>query len=251
MKKETLNRGLIVGDRAKVMQFLGVDPASLPLTPVFATNGEQALDKIRSTDAPFALVVSDQRLEHMTGTQLLEQVMTLSPDAIRLLITRYSDIAAIKDSVNKGIVHRYLLKSDREKGMLMELRLAVNQYNIQQAAAADLEKAKSVSRQLYQLDQELIDSKKSLDQAHGEIDREIASLREKIQALAVGAVPTPDRFTELAVSALGATEEIRLETLRQLYEDTVVAAFGQFEEIAKRSGINMPKPGEPESHEDR
>ncbi|HCY86469.1 MAG TPA: hypothetical protein DHV36_15140 [Desulfobacteraceae bacterium] len=240
---------LVVGDQTKVMRFLGKGLSRLPLKLRFAENGEIALETVRNTDTPFPLILSDQRLTYMTGTEFLRQIMTLSPDSVRLLITRYSDIEVIKASVNQGVVHRYLMKTGQDDGITEELRMAVNQYEMQQDTVADLVKAKSVGRQLYQLDQELIDSKKTLDQAHKEIDTEIARLQEEIRAVSAGSPMTEEQLTEFTVSQLGGREGVTGEAFSRIYSDAVIEVFSRFREIAKRKGVKMPKPGEPESHD--
>ena len=236
---------LVVGDQTKIMSFLGADLALLPLNIRFSNNGEKALDTVRNSNAPFSLILSDQRLEHMTGTEFLQQIMTLSPASVRLLITRSSDIDVIKDSVNKGVVHRYLIKTGQEGGIADDLKMAVNQYEMRREAEEELAKAKAVGRQLYQL-----------DQAHKEIDAEIAQLQEKLKAISTGNRMTGEEITELIYSKLEAKlesknddgEGLTANAFGGIYSDCVHHLFARFEEIAKRKGFNMPKPGELESH---
>jgi len=55
-------------------------------------------------------VVSDQRMPSMTGVELLRQVKELSPNSVRMLLTGYSDLAAIVGSINEGEVFRFVKK---------------------------------------------------------------------------------------------------------------------------------------------
>lgn len=73
-----------------------------------ATSGAAALQILRST--PVDVVVSDQRMPGMTGIEFLDQVRRLQPSAMRLLLTGYSDLAAIVGSVNEGEVFRFINK---------------------------------------------------------------------------------------------------------------------------------------------
>jgi serine/threonine-protein kinase len=73
-----------------------------------ATSGEQALDLARRY--PFPLVVSDQRMPSMTGVELLRQLRSFSPNTVRILLTGYSDLAAIVGSINEGEVFRFVSK---------------------------------------------------------------------------------------------------------------------------------------------
>jgi len=46
----------------------------------------------------------------MTGVELLRQVLDLSPNTVRMLLTGYSDLAAIVGSINEGEVFRFVKK---------------------------------------------------------------------------------------------------------------------------------------------
>ena len=56
------------------------------------------------------VVVSDQRMPNMLGVELLAQLKDISPNTMRLLLTGYSDVPAVLDSINKGEVFRYVTK---------------------------------------------------------------------------------------------------------------------------------------------
>ena len=73
-----------------------------------ATSGAQALELIKKFQPH--VVVSDQRMPGMTGVELLRQVKEAAPASVRLLLTGYSDLAAIVGSVNEGEVFRFVSK---------------------------------------------------------------------------------------------------------------------------------------------
>ena len=73
-----------------------------------ATSGAQALEIIAKTH--IHVIVSDQRMPGMLGIDLLSRVRQLSPNTMRVLLTGYSDLAAIVGSVNDGEVFRYINK---------------------------------------------------------------------------------------------------------------------------------------------
>lgn len=56
------------------------------------------------------VIISDQRMPGMTGVEVLKQVKVLAPNAMRILLTGYADLAAIEASINEGEVFRYLTK---------------------------------------------------------------------------------------------------------------------------------------------
>lgn len=73
-----------------------------------ATSGAQALEFVKKFSPN--VVVSDQRMPGMTGVELLRQVKQLAPTAVRILLTGYSDLAAIVGSINEGEVFRFVSK---------------------------------------------------------------------------------------------------------------------------------------------
>ncbi|MGL4233373.1 MAG: response regulator, partial [Casimicrobium sp.] len=73
-----------------------------------ATSGQQALQIVAAN--PIQVIVSDQRMPEMLGIDLLSKVRELSPNTMRILLTGYSDLAAIVGSVNDGEVFRFISK---------------------------------------------------------------------------------------------------------------------------------------------
>ncbi len=73
-----------------------------------ATSADEALKIIAAMH--IHVIVSDQRMPGMLGIELLSKVRLLSPNTMRILLTGYSDLAAIVGSVNDGEVFRYINK---------------------------------------------------------------------------------------------------------------------------------------------
>ena len=69
------------------------------------------------------IVLTDQRMPEMTGVEFLESIITDFPDTIRILVTGFSDIEAIIDSVNRGRVYNYVAKPWNNE----ELKMIINQ----------------------------------------------------------------------------------------------------------------------------
>lgn len=82
------------------------------------TNPEEALKIVQKEE--IALIISDQRMPEMTGSELLSEINDMKPETIRILLTGYADINAAVDAINKGAIHKYVDKPwDDEK--LMEM----------------------------------------------------------------------------------------------------------------------------------
>ncbi|MCX7199710.1 MAG: protein kinase [Proteobacteria bacterium] len=55
-------------------------------------------------------IISDQRMPEMLGVELLRRAKITSPTSMRLLLTGYSDLNAIVDSINEGEIFRFINK---------------------------------------------------------------------------------------------------------------------------------------------
>ena len=74
-----------------------------------ASSGAQGL-AILAGNRDIGVIVSDQRMPEMSGTDFLEKTRAIAPSAIRILLTGYADINAAVDAVNLGGISRYLNK---------------------------------------------------------------------------------------------------------------------------------------------
>jgi response regulator RpfG family c-di-GMP phosphodiesterase len=98
---------LFVDDEERIVNLLKIMFRST-YNVLTATNGYDALKMMQSQQVH--VLVSDQRMPEMMGIDLLTKARDLSPNTMRLLLTGYSDLAAIVGSVNDGEVFRFLNK---------------------------------------------------------------------------------------------------------------------------------------------
>jgi len=78
-----------------------------------AESGAKAIElarNLRQRNDPVALVLADQRMPKMTGTELLTEVGDVFPSAKRVLLTAYADTEAAIDAINRARIDYYLQK---------------------------------------------------------------------------------------------------------------------------------------------
>jgi DNA-binding NarL/FixJ family response regulator len=80
--------------------------------------------EILKTEA-IEILIADQRMPEMTGVEFFESILDDYPNPIRILLTGYSDITAVKDAINKGQVYKYLNKPWDE----YELKITIENNN--------------------------------------------------------------------------------------------------------------------------
>lgn len=74
-----------------------------------ALDGNTAFDFL-NTYPNIPVIISDQRMPEISGVEFLEKSITTHPDSLRILLTGYTDIESVIESVNKAQIYRYLTK---------------------------------------------------------------------------------------------------------------------------------------------
>ena len=73
-----------------------------------ANNGTTAIEMLHEFD--IHMIITDQKMPEMTGTDLLEQTLEDFPDIIRIILTGFADIQAIIKAINKCSIYKYITK---------------------------------------------------------------------------------------------------------------------------------------------
>ncbi len=92
-----------------------------------ASSGEQGLTILRKT-TDVALIVSDQRMPGMGGSEFLTLSRELAPDAVRMVLTGYADVNSAMDAINKAGANRYLVKPWDDTMLIHTIRDGIDLY---------------------------------------------------------------------------------------------------------------------------
>lgn len=79
----------------------------------------EAIDILKEKE--IQVIVTDQRMPEMTGTEFLEKILPDYPEVIKIILTGFTDIEAIKDGINRCGIYKYITKPwnfDEMKGVL-------------------------------------------------------------------------------------------------------------------------------------
>jgi thioredoxin reductase (NADPH) len=107
---------LVVDDDAQVLAAVRRDLRARyreSYTVISGSSGEEALTTIRELKArgdELAIVISDQRMPGIQGTDVLAQSRSVYPIARRMMLTAYSDIEAAIRAINTAHLDHYLSK---------------------------------------------------------------------------------------------------------------------------------------------
>lgn len=94
-----------------------------------AHSAEEVLELME--ERAFAVVVADHRMPKMTGVELLEILRERHPLTKRILLTGYTDPAAMIDSINRGQVFHYVRKPWERHELLAILRRAFEAHDLE------------------------------------------------------------------------------------------------------------------------
>lgn len=75
---------------------------------------------------PMDVIVCDQKMPVVTGTELLAEVRQSAPDAMRILLTGYADRDDVLDAINEGEIYRYITKPWDTQDLLRTIGDATN-----------------------------------------------------------------------------------------------------------------------------
>lgn len=116
---------LAVDDEVEILQSLA-DLLRKEFRVLATSSPEQALQFLEQQ--PVAVLVADQRMPQMQGTELLARAEELFPDTVRVLLTGYADIDAVVQAINDCHAFHYATKPwNGEKFLaLMQKSAAVN-----------------------------------------------------------------------------------------------------------------------------
>lgn len=93
-----------------------------------ATSGKEALQILKQNQ--MTVIISDQRMPQMTGVELLAESLKTHPQAIRILLTGYTDIESIVKAINNGQVYRYVTKPWDSVDLTNAVDKAVERYEL-------------------------------------------------------------------------------------------------------------------------
>lgn len=112
---------LLIDDEEAIREIMTMALADEGYDLRTAGSAEEALVLLKESP-DVSLIISDQLMPGMTGVQFFAQARHICPDALRVLLTGYTDTDAIIDAINSGGIHRYLTKPWRREELLHTIR---------------------------------------------------------------------------------------------------------------------------------
>jgi DNA-binding NtrC family response regulator len=113
---------------------------------VTAEGGARGLTLLAEHDA--GVIVADQRMPGMSGAEFLERSVSVRPDAVRVILTGYTDMDALVQAVNTGRIYRYLTKPWESEELRLTLRRAMEVFHLARENARLMDELRRANEQL-------------------------------------------------------------------------------------------------------
>ncbi len=91
---------------------------------IYTLTDSSVIDDFLKKNGPFAVVLSDQIMQCKDGVEVLREVMRTSPETMRVLVTGYPDLDAVKGAINQGGITHFISKpwnDDEVKSLINDL----------------------------------------------------------------------------------------------------------------------------------
>jgi two-component system, NtrC family, response regulator HupR/HoxA len=118
---------LIVDDEPRVLDSLEAILAA-EFRVLRAGHGEEALARL-ATEPEVAVIVTDHRMPGMTGVELLRRSQE-QWDAVRIVLTAYTDVDNLMDAINTGRIYHFIPKPWDPNELLVIVRRAAERWRL-------------------------------------------------------------------------------------------------------------------------
>lgn len=119
---------LLVDDEPNILRALARVLRRDGYTIFTAQSGNEGLALLKQHG--FGVIVSDQRMPEMSGTEFLSRVKEIYPDTVRIVLSGYTELGTITDAINRGAIYKFLTKPWDDDLIRENIRAAFTQYEM-------------------------------------------------------------------------------------------------------------------------
>ncbi|GAB1542752.1 hypothetical protein NUACC21_54260 [Scytonema sp. NUACC21] len=105
-----------------------------------ADSGINAL-QVLASEGEVAVIISDQRMPEMKGTEFLSKTVPQFPDTVRIILTGFTDIEDLVEAINAGQVYKYITKPWDPVELKAVVQRAVETYEVLKQRTEELRRA--------------------------------------------------------------------------------------------------------------
>ena len=154
---------LFLDDEANILTALKRAMRKESFRVLTAASGEEGLELLAEHEV--SVIVSDQNMPGMMGAEFLARSRTVAPNAVRMMLTGYSDMETATQAINEGEISRFITKPWDDDDLTLVLHDAIKRFSLEQEnrqLAEDLQKANAG------LEEKVLERTQELQRALGE-----------------------------------------------------------------------------------
>ncbi|EKQ70919.1 response regulator with CheY-like receiver, AAA-type ATPase, and DNA-binding domains [Leptolyngbyaceae cyanobacterium JSC-12] len=150
---DSISRQLMSLERPKKAKMLVVDdePDNLDLLyrtfrrdfqVLKAESGVHALE-VLAAEGEVAVIISDQRMPEMKGTEFLSRTVPQFPDTMRIILTGFTDVEDLVEAINSGQVYKYITKPWNPDELKAVVQRAAETYELLKQRTEELQRSQA------------------------------------------------------------------------------------------------------------
>jgi len=144
---------LLVDDEINIISALKRTLRRDGYTILTANSGAEGLALLAQHEV--GVIISDQRMPHMTGVAFLRKVKMLYPKTIRIVLSGYTELESVTSAINEGAIYKFLTKPWDDDLLRDNIRKAFGHYEMEQENLRLTRELQSANNQLSMLNQNL------------------------------------------------------------------------------------------------
>ena len=144
---------LLVDDEVNILNALKRTLRPDGYTILTANSGEEGLALLAKHEV--GIIISDQRMPHMSGVEFLRKVKILYPKTLRIVLSGYTELESLTNIINEGAICKFLTKPWDDDLLRDNIREAFHCYEMEQENLRLTKELQSANNELSLLNQNL------------------------------------------------------------------------------------------------
>lgn len=125
---------LLVDDEENILHSLKRLLRKEPYQVLSCSSAAEALELLALHQVQ--VIISDQRMPEMNGTEFLSRVKEMYPDTVRIVLSGYTDLRSVTEAINRGAIYKFMIKPWQDDELKREIAAAFRRYREQHLQSA-------------------------------------------------------------------------------------------------------------------
>lgn len=113
---------------------------------VSLSSPKAAIEELKKKE--FSVIISDQRMPEMMGTEFLAQAANLQPFSSRIILTAHTETKEMLDAINRAEIYRYITKPWNNEDVITTVQLATERSGLLKRNAELVKELTSLNKNL-------------------------------------------------------------------------------------------------------